>query len=243
VLAIITLAQNAAVPADLAAALSQAQDTPPDLASQAGNSAGYAAMYGTFVAATLPEADASCTADNPAGTATPCANAPAPAAQTSTDPSFLVTANGTTQLQRSIYSVDPGGYFDNTYLSGNGWFVTQRFDATDPANATSPADGGGTLQSLSFPYTDWAGNDFIAERVTVGDQPMFAITPVDASNGGACAIPPGGTTTPCLTTSIQFQEPSGTGTPVDATAQLEPASAAAPTATASFPRLSPSGSR
>jgi hypothetical protein len=101
VLAIITLAQNAAVPANLAAAVSQAQDTPPDLASQAGNSAGYAAMYSTFVAATLPEADASCTADNQPGSATLCANAPAPAAQVSTDPSFLVSANGTTQLQRS----------------------------------------------------------------------------------------------------------------------------------------------
>jgi large repetitive protein len=142
---------------------------------------------------------------------------------------------GVCQRHDAAAAVDPGGYFDSTYLSGNGWFVTQRFDATDPANATSPTDGGGTLQSLSFPYTDWAGNNYIAERVTVGGQPMFAITPVDASNGGACAIPAGGTTTPCLTTSIQFQEPNGSGTPADATAQLQPASAAAPTATATFP--------
>ena len=66
-------------------------------------------------------------------------------------------------------------------------------------------------------------------------QPMFAITPVDSSNGSACAIPQGSTTTPCLTTSIQFEEPNGSGTPIDATAQLVPASVSAPTAAASFP--------
>jgi large repetitive protein len=65
---------------------------------------------------------------------------------------------------------------------------------------------------------------------------MFAVTPVDSSNGSACAIPKGSTTTPCLTSSIQFQEPNGiSGTPIDATAQLVPASASAPTAVASFP--------
>ncbi len=142
VLASITLAQNAAVHTDLADALTQAQDNAPDLASQAGTSAGYTALYSTFVEQTLPEADLSCTSqfvESP-----PCANAPAPPAPGSTDPSFLVTANGTTTLQRSIYSVDPGGFFDNTYLSGNGWFVTQKFDPTDTANATSPTDPGAT---------------------------------------------------------------------------------------------------
>ena len=237
VLATITLVQNAAVHTDLADALTQAQNNPPDLTSQAGNTDGYAALYSTFITTTLPEADPSCTSGGGGlvGGDSLCANAPAPAAPASTDPSFLVTAGGTTKLQRSIYSVDPGTYFDNTYMSGNGWFVTQKFDPTDAANATSPTNGGGTVQSLSFPYTDWSGNHWIAERVMDGDQPMFAITPVDDSNESACNIPPGGTTTPCLTTSIQFLEPNGFGAPIDATAQLVPATALAPTAAASFP--------
>ena len=232
VLASITLAQNAAEPGQLAALLNPAA---PDLASQASTSDGYGSLYSMFIAQTLPEADLSCTSGQNLVQDTLCANAPAIPAPASTDPLFQVTANGITTPQRSIYSVDPGGYFDKTYMSGNGWFVTQKFDPTDTNNATSPTDGGATIQSLSFPYTDWAGNNYFAERVTVNGQPMFDITPVDSSNSNACAIPQGSTTTPCLTTAIQFQEPNGTGTPIDATAQLEPASASAPTAVASFP--------
>ncbi len=235
VLASITLAQNAATHTDLSQALTDAQDNAPDLVSQASSSDGYGSLYSTFVAQTLPEANLNCTSQNLVEATPLCGNAPAIPAPASTDPAFLVTANGTTSLQRSIYSVDPTGVFNNTYMSGNGWFVTQKFDPTDTANATTPTDGSSTIQSLSFPYTDWAGNNYFAERVTVNGQPMFDITPVDSSNESACAIPPGGTTTPCLTTSIQFKEPNGTGTPIDATAQLEPASASAPTAVASFP--------
>ncbi len=233
-LAIITLVQNADTHTQLDA-LTQTTDL-PDLGNEASTSDGYGALYSSFIAQTLPEADLSCTSGQSLVQATLCANAPAIPVSASTDPSFLVTANGSTKLQRSIYSVDPFGYFDNTYMSGAGWFVTQRFDPTDSANATSPTNGGATLQSLSFPYTDWAGNHWIAERVTDNGQPMFAITPVDSSNGSACAIPQGGTTTPCLTTTLQFQEPNGiNGTPIDATAELEPASASAPTASASYP--------
>ncbi len=244
VMASITLAQNAAVHTSLGDALTQANDpnNQPDLNSQVATSDGYGSMYSTFIAQTLPEADLSCTSGQNLVQTTLCANAPAIPPSTGTDPSFLVSANGTTTLQHSIYSVDPLGIFDNTYMSGNGWFVTQKFASTDPANATSPTNAGATVQSLSFPYTDWAGNHWFAERVVgAGGQPMFAVTPVDSSNGSACAIPQGSTTTPCLTPSIQFQEPNGTGTPIDATAQLVPASASAPTPVASFPAIVQTG--
>ena len=124
VLASITLATNAATHTDLADALTQAQNNAPDLASQASNSDGYTALYSTFIAQTLPEADLNCTNSQNLVQTTLCANAPAIPASAGTDPSFLVTASGTTSLQSSIYSVDPGRFFDNTYLSGNGWFVT-----------------------------------------------------------------------------------------------------------------------
>ena len=233
VLASITLAQNAAVHTDLESALNDAENTPPDLGAQL--KPGYGALYSTFIAQTLPEPDLGCTSQNLVEGTTLCANAPTPPASSSSDPAFLVTANGETTLQKSIYSIDPIGYYDNTYMSGNGWFVTQRADNTDPSNAISFTDAGATVQSLSFEYTDWSGNRFAAERVMVDGQPMFAKTPLDNDNPAACDIPAGGTSTSCLTNSIQFTEPNGNGAPIDATAQLESASAADPTVVANYP--------
>lgn len=233
VLASITLAQNAAVHTDLSDALTQAQNTAPDLFAQAKTTSGAAAMYSTFIGTTLPEADEGCTSGgglvgSDDGNGDPCANAPAIPAPSASDPSFLVTANGTTTLQRSINSIDPGTFDDSTYMSGNGWFVTQKFLPGDPT------DGGGTVQSLSFYYTDWSGNHWAAERTVVDGQPQFLVTPLDQSNESACAIPAGATTSPCLRTAIQFQEPNGSN-PINATAELVPASATSPTAAASFP--------
>jgi hypothetical protein len=239
VLASIQLATDASLPSDLETALTTAQTTTPDLTSMnTSASDGYQALYALFVSTTLPEADLSCDGPNTVdayGTDL-CANAPTPPAPSSSDPVFKISENGTTSLSRTLYSIDPAGYYDNTYMSGNGWFVTQRFDPTNPANATTPTDGSATLQSLSFDYTDWAGNNYEAERVMVNGQPMFAITPLDQGNSSACAVPAGTASTPCLTTSIQYQAPNGTGVGLytDATAQLVPASSAAPTAYATY---------
>ena len=236
VLASITLAQNAAVHTDLADALTQAENNPPDLTSQAGTTDGYAAMYSTFVAATLPEADESCTQQNLVGGSTLCANAPTPPAPSSSDLAFLVTANGTTTLQRSIYSVDPGFFFDSTYLSGNGWFVTQRLTPrmrrtrrarptaaqpfsrcpsrtpTGPATTTLPSGLPSTASRCS-PSRRWTPLTRVHATSRPGRHDHTVpddINPVRGANGL-------------------------TGQSVDATAQLERASAVAPTAAASFP--------
>ena len=128
----------------------------------------------------------------------------------------------TPALEPALYSVGTGGDFDLTRMSGDGWFVDQKYDPTNADNATSPGtasgDAGAAVQSLDFDHLDWAGNPWEAELVTPTGctSPQLVAVPLDPSD----TIAP--TTTNCAGTSgIQFQEPNGyNGTPVDATATI-----------------------
>jgi hypothetical protein len=233
VLAGITLNQQLTEPQKLQAVLTSAQNTPPDLAAILGQAGGTVELFNAFVTTTLPEAQIQCSInpDDDCYTPTP------PPAHGSSDPSFLMTPEGSKvgTVQSTIYSVDPFGlYFNNTYLSGQGTFVTQRFNAYDAANATSPTDGGATVQSDSFPYSDWSGNHWSAERLTdaSGDS-EFALTPTGTTNADACAKLPDGTS-PCLTDTLQIQVPGSGGVPFDATVRVLSAASLQPKVAVSY---------
>jgi hypothetical protein len=237
-LEIIQLAQDAAVPAQLEDALSQAQqDTATDLASVA-NSSGTSGLYDLFVAETQPDVDYDCTlADSD-----PCANAPAPAAQdTATDPQFEVTTTGpdgpTTVISPTIYTSEVVGDTNLlTRLSGHAWFVSTKYSAADAANANGPSGPpGATFQTLQFFYTDWSGDHWMAEMLpSSSGVPEFAITPLDQDNGTACTDPTLAATAiaqACVTNTIDVQEPDGT----DASVTVVAAAAAAPRVNATVP--------
>ena len=233
VLAGITLNQQLTEPQKLQAVLTSAQNTPPDLAKILASSGGTSELLSAFVATTLPEAQIQCSV-NPQDD---CYTPTTPPPHGGSDPSFLVTQGGSSSgaIQSTIYSVDPEGlYFNNTYMSGNGWFVTQRFNAYDPANATSPTDGGATVESLSFPFTDWSGNKWSAQRVTdASGVSQFALTPLGAGNAGACALLPDGTS-PCLTSTLQILVPGSGGVPYEATVRVLSAQSLKPTVNVSY---------
>jgi len=222
VLAGITLNQQLTEPSQLQQILTAAQTTPPDLATILSNNDGVTQLFSAFITQTLPEAQTDCSVIPGDSCFTP----PSPPAHTGADPSFLVTpaSGGPATVQTSLYSLDPLGlYNNNSYLSGNGWFVTQRFNAYDSTNATTPTHGGATIQSLSLPFTDWSGNHWDAELVPTANGTEFALTPLDAANANACALQPDNST-PCLTSSIQVAEPGAGGVPVDVSVSVRAAS-------------------
>ena len=87
--------------------------------------------------------------------------------------------------------------YDQTYLSGNGWFVATKYpESSSTASGPSGAPGA-TFESLQFPYTDWSGNHWIAERfVDASGNPEFAVTPLDSSTSTACTNPTVATSPP-----------------------------------------------
>jgi hypothetical protein len=228
VLAGITLNQQLTEPAQIQQVLTDAQTTPPNLETELSNTGGTAELFAAFVGSTLPESQTDCSVN----AADACFTPPAPPSHTGSDPSFLVTpeAGGAGTVQNSLYSVDPLGlYFNSTYMSGNGWFVSRHYNKFDPANATVPTDGGATIQTLALPFTDWSGNHWSAERLTdAGGNTVFALTPLDEANAAACALLPNGSS-PCVTDAIEIQVPGSGGVPYDATVRLISAATLAPT--------------
>lgn len=242
---IIQLVQDADIPTELSQALSTAQaDTSPDLASVWGNNTARDGLFAGFLAQTMPDVDYTCSS----ASTDPCADAPTPPGPTSSDDVWMIstTTNGvtTTAPEPAIYTVDQRNPdFITTRLSGNGWFVSTRYNGADPANEQNNAPGGApgaTFQSLQFLYTDWTGKHWDAERIldSSGD-PEFAVTPVDASSGGACSSQTGSTTedNACVTNKLDIQTPNGT----DETVTVVPQTAVAPSLDAFVPQIATTG--
>jgi hypothetical protein len=154
----------------------------------------------------------------------PCANAPAgtPAAATSTDDRFYVTndASGDAagELRGSIYAVDPidsttaASANESVRLSGNGWFVTTKYDGSKVENQAAPVTPGATMQNIRLSYRDWDGRSVQAERIEdANGHPTFALTILDKDYVGPCSTPPtSGAISPCLTDTIRYVQPDGT---------------------------------
>ena len=223
--AIYDLVENAKVSPELQDAVSTAQNNLPDLGKDLSAPGGTVALFSEFIQTTLPEAlTSSCAGIVDGFGAQLCDNAPTPAAQGPTDPSYLVTPNGSTQATatRAIATLDPLGVWEHTYLSGNGWFVNQY--------CTGPhlQGCGPTFQSLSMSYTDQTGNHWMAERIRDSSgNPAFALTPLDSSNAGACNTKRADGTSVCITPTIQVKDDNNQSD----TVSMVPASNLTPTAT------------
>jgi hypothetical protein len=225
--------------------LSADNSSPPDIDTAFTGTAGYTAGLGVFAAATNNDAPTACVGppySSTGGPGTPtCTETPTIPAASNSDPSFVVTpVNGEATSQRSIYSIDPSGIFDGTRISGTGWFVAQKYSSSNPDNATAPGtaagDAGATVESLEFQYVDWTGSPWVAQLYTPtgASSPEFATYPLQQSDESACTPPSG--PSPCVTSSITFEEPNGfNGTPIDATATIASAASSLPTASVSFP--------
>jgi len=242
---IIQLVQDADIPTELSDALSTAQaHTSPDLAGDWSNDTTKTGLFAAFLAQTMPDVDYTCSS----ASTDPCADAPTPPGPTGSDDQFMVstTTNGvtTTVPEPSIYTVDQRNPdYIATRLSGDGWFVSTRYNGADPANANAPeGTPGATFESLQFFYTDWNGEHWDAERILDSSgNPEFVVAPVDAGSGGACSA----TTTvgntdennACITSTLDIQTPNGT----DETVTVVPATALAPSLAANVPAIATTG--
>jgi hypothetical protein len=233
--AILQIVENAAVANDLVQALQNAQTTPPDLhglltsSDSSTQQNAYNALLQLFLRQTMPDVAYNCLGNS----VDPCIQTPTPPAiNPSTDPEWDVwtqsSSGWTPSLQTSIYAQDAtGGVFTNTRMSGGGWFVSTKYDDQDPSNLSAPTHPGVTVQTLQFPFTDWAGKHWVAER----EANAFVLTPMDTSSGNPCApstADPG--VSACYTATLDIQEPNGT----DVIAQLDPPTGP-PAVTASVP--------
>jgi hypothetical protein len=237
-LAIVQIVQDEAIRGQLQQDLSSAQATTnPDLGSVVNSTDGYATLFALFTAQTQPDVDYSCSA----ASTDPCADAPTPPGQNlSSDPQFLVTTTSggvsTTVASPTIYTPDAlTATYNSTRLSGNGWFVSTKY-AESPGTLSGPSGSpGATFESLQFPFTDWSGNNWMAERIVDSSgNPEFAVTPLDASTATACTDPTATSSTgatACITDKLDVVEPNGT----DATVEVVPASSVVPSIEASVP--------
>jgi hypothetical protein len=249
VLGSLKLAANEAVHTTLVDALDQANSAlssfnaggaGPDLSSLiAANSTAVNGLFYLFMSQTLPDVTLDCTGW-PVGASARCVTIDPPIPGPSpSDPQFMVIEQGATQSTRasSIYASSPLGPDELTRISGNGWFVTQKYDPSDPNNLNAP-DGtpGGTSQDLSFEYKDWQGNAWRAYIVhdTTG-RILFAKTPLDPSDLNVCTD--AATASSCLSDSLQYTEPNGD----QATATIFSSSAPPPTVNASVPTHASAG--
>jgi hypothetical protein len=141
------------------------------------------ALYVVFMTQTLPDVDYDdCSSSNKKK---PCANAPTPAGyDEGIDPAWEIWSEVSVGdfyplagVSKTIYTSSPM-YPANaaTYLSGNGWFVTTKYDKTNPANKDAPTGSAGvTIETLQFQYRDWSGKVRVAMRVKDNDgKPRFA---------------------------------------------------------------------
>jgi hypothetical protein len=234
--AIVELVQNAAIPVQLQAALTAAQNTSYDLHDVLGKSDGFATLFSLFLAQTMPDVNFDCTVFS----ADPCANAPdIPAVNAGTDPEWLVTFKGTdtTVASPTIYTVDQqSAAYITTRLSGSGWFVSTHWNAGDPNNAFAPTDGpGSSYPTLDFFYKNWDGTVMLAQRVENAGQPMFVTCPWDSTSPTTCNDK--STASSALTDTLEIVEPNG----VKATAQMVPAASVLPNVLASVPSSATTG--
>lgn len=246
-LEIVKLVQNAAVPTRLEDALTKAQGTTVDLHAMLAPAAGsenqqraYQALYTLFMSKTMPDVDpdGDCSGNN--GNLTkPCAHqAPPPAFNPTTDPAFLVwteEASGWVPrgLQTSIYSSSPTyPAFVSTYMSGNGWFVSTKYDSSNPANLDAPTGApGAKIQTLRLPYRNWQGQVWVASRVKDNQGLIrFATAPLDASQGNPCAQ---SGTSGCITDRLDYLQANGK----KAIAVIVPANTSAPVVSANVPSI------
>ncbi len=237
-LAIVQIVQDDAIAGQLQTALSDAQqDSTPDLVSVEATTSGYATLFALFIAQSEPDVDYDCTA----ASSDPCADAPTPPGESTSDPQFLVTTTtkgvATTVASPTIYSADPQTQtYNQTYLSGNGWFVSTKYPEGSSTEGGPSGTPGATFESLQFPYTDWSGNHWIAERfVDASGNPEFAVTPLDSSTSTDCTNPTVAVSTTgkagCVTNQLDVTEPNGT----EETVQVVPASTVVPTLAATVP--------
>ena len=159
----------------------------PDLNDLMANHGATNALYELFLAQTLPDVSLDCANSNVNCVTIPPTPIPGPQ---SSDPQFDILAQGAAQstLTSSIYTASPLGLFDSTRISGNGWFVTHKYDPTDPNNLNNPnGRAGGTNQGLSFEYTGWDKKAWLATIVhNASGAMLFAETPLDSSDQNAC---------------------------------------------------------
>ncbi len=220
VTAAIEFNRELSLPGQLDDALSQAKAGDfKALESLYADPAGYLSLYATFLLGTTPEAQPGCTdgsivvSGGVGGIG--CANPPTPPAPSASDPLFKVQDKGSESWSEtsSITATNPIDFADQSVrLSGNGWFVIQKLNVAN-------GKGGATIQSLQFPYVDWHGRAWIAERVWFGqsDGYRFVRTPVGAGTSTDAACADG--SDPCLTDTIHFTRPDGS----HATASIVPA--------------------
>jgi uncharacterized repeat protein (TIGR01451 family) len=224
----------------------------PDLAAVLAKDNGAGVLLSTFLTTTAIDVDPDCQlpTDENAYSNFPCANAPAPAVPNASDDLFYVSsaeAGGLTSsgLRTGIYTVNPidSSVFttanEASGLSGNGWFVTTKYDGNFTANLHDPTTPGASLQTLRLYYRDWEGKGKVAERKLVNGKPMFIVASLDDAELGGCATPPtGGAVSKCVTDTIQYVEPDGD----KMSATIVGRDAAGPTADAVVPERAVAGS-
>ena len=155
------------------------------------------------------------------------------------------SGNAAGEVRSSIYAVDPidstvaASANESVRLSGNGWFVTTKYDGSKVENQAAPVTPGATMQNLRLSYRDWDGKTVDAERIQdANGHPTFALTILDKDYVGPCSTPPtGGAISPCLTDTIRYVQPDGT----KASARVLTASDAEPDIAAAVPSRAVAG--
>ncbi|WP_127819307.1 putative Ig domain-containing protein [Microbacterium sp. CPCC 204701] len=224
-----TIYEHSQIPVKLQDWLEDAKDEVPNLASILAEDSGPGVLLTTFISTTQIDVDYDCRPVTGADgySAFPCANAPAPPAPTDTDPRLYITRAGADDAVS-------GGFEDRVYLmnpidsdwpnatlneavrpSGNGWFVTTKYDGLLAGNRSGPAIPGASLQTLRLYYVDWDGQGRVAERIVVDGRPKFAISSLESPDVTGCTeiTPESSDTTManvCLTDTISYLEPDGT---------------------------------
>ena len=199
VIEIFNFALEDAVPGQLAKAIHDAQNTPPDLSQMIEDGQG-GLIFDLFVAATLP-LPVNKTCLNFVGDV-PCLNAP-PVLPSLDATTLTVTqrATGKAQAATSVAWRDQAAKISNqAYFVGN-WAVNTASADADPG---TPA----TYQALNIDYTDWGGVEHTAWIVPSGSSgyrfftaqtSATGFTPSTCETSNLCA----------LTNSIQMVAPDG----------------------------------
>ena len=161
----INIANEGALPGQLASLISGAATTAPAVSTLISGANGVSSLFSLFVGATLPAPlDETCDNSSPVAPSltvlsgiitegsAQCLNPTAIPPATSTDPQFVVQQQGgiATSTTSSITWEDMASATTlRGRITGN-WFVVQHSGSTNE------------VQTLSIPYTDWAGNEQMA---------------------------------------------------------------------------------
>ena len=192
-----------ALPSQLASFIAQAPGNTPDLTSMLNNNTEMQGLYNLFIGSTLPTPTfTTCNNNTLRGLGiVPCDNATTVPAQSSADPQWVITPQGssTSTTQPTLTWQDAAsGLTTTTFLHGN-WFV-----GTSTINSTQA-----TVQSLRFQYTDWQGKENTAWLFANDNPPEFLTVPNssfgESFNPGTCVS----TQTCSVTTTIDIVGANG----------------------------------